>query len=631
MMDGGGAARGVGGEERRYVHLAPETVTNVAEAIGITSLSAGVAKDLAEDTTYRLREIADACSQFLRHSRKRKLTTDILNKVFKHKNIEPVIGHKKSRILGCDSFEYLPEGELFVESDREIHLVNESLQPVNNKGIEESQIIVSASWIALQGVALSTTQEEGKVNPTETSIKTSLLQYYTTATNHLLGDSEQLCLLVLQDLRENNRVTPLLPYLVTFSRVCLNRYKENSVITARLIRLISALFSNPHINLSPKPYLSYLVSALLGFLIKENKDLNPVEHVQLAACVLSQALYRWATPTNLLRTQTLKALKENSSNHLSYAQYGSLYSLFILGPQVLEECLMPLYETLLSNLWTSLAQEQQRSCARNGSTSGGGHQLGNWSLGLLRLIGAKVVSHWRKRRADYRAAKNLYKLLDVYFGDSLVPFIFPTGGSDRTDAGRSRRLAPTAGQGHGRLRIRKVRTMPTTLGSGGPRHEAVGGGGAGGTGAGGNGDLFGAPRHLDRGFFSAHEDFNFLADMGVPSDIFETADLDATERQEHDFSGYFKSRTVNLSKSATMMFPEAKPFRFRARAVKFNLGPCRQEDPDKLKRSVLAAERGRRMVAWRHLVAGGRARQTKGATRRPSGIANYCHLISFNL
>ena len=42
--------------------------------------------------------------------------------------------------------------------------------------------------------------------------------------------------MLLQDLRQNPRLTPLLPYLVTFSRVCLNRYKENSVVTGRLIR-----------------------------------------------------------------------------------------------------------------------------------------------------------------------------------------------------------------------------------------------------------------------------------------------------------------------------------------------------------------------------------------------------------
>ena len=72
-----------------------------------------------------------------------------MNKAFKCRNVEPVIGHKKNRILGCDSFEYLPEGEIFVESDREINLVSESLQ--GTQALPETQITVSASWISLQG------------------------------------------------------------------------------------------------------------------------------------------------------------------------------------------------------------------------------------------------------------------------------------------------------------------------------------------------------------------------------------------------------------------------------------------------------------------------------------------------
>ena len=69
-------------------------------------------------------------------------------------------------------------------------------------------------------------------------------------------------------------------------------------------RLISAVFSNPHLNLAPKPYLSYLVSTLLSSIILERRDKSapPVlDHVDLAAGVLSHTLQRWATPVNQLR------------------------------------------------------------------------------------------------------------------------------------------------------------------------------------------------------------------------------------------------------------------------------------------------------------------------------------------
>lgn len=581
------------GEERRYVHLDPETVLNVAESLGISNLGTNLAKELAEDVTFRLREVADVCSRFLRHSRKRKLTTDIVNKAFKVKNIEPVIGHKKSRILGCDSFEYLPEGEIFVESEREINLVSESLQA--SQPIEESQITVSASWISLQGVPLNGSTDEGKVNPSLSSLPAVLVQYYTAVTGCILGDSEQLCLSVLKDLRTNGRLTPLLPYLVTFSRVCLNRYKENSLITARLIRLISSLFSNPHLNLSPKPYLSYLVSALLGFLIKENKDLNPVEHVQLAATVLSQALRRWATPTNQLRAQTLKALRDNCGNHLAYSQYGSIFSLCILGPQVLEECLLPQYETLLSSLWSVLKQEKKRSAASSSFS------LGQWSLGLLKAVGTTLIRYWRSNGGGggYKSIKNLYSLLDVYFGDSLVPFVTSSG------VGRPPRSTEPR-----KLRIRRLRRLQNSQPAmAAARSEQI--------------DLFGDPRNLDRGLFSAQEDFNYLADMGLPSDIFETAEVEQGGQQENrETNGFFKPRMINISKSALLQFPDARPFKMKPRAIRLNMGPCRQIEPERYSQKRFGmVERGRRMVPWRNLVVGGRrGRKPSSATTPPDYI-----------
>jgi hypothetical protein len=79
---------------------------------------------------------------------------------------------------------------------------------------------------------------------------------------------------------------------------------SNELFYLFFCRLISALFSNPYLNLAPKPYLSYLVSTLLSSIILERRDKSapPVlDHVDLAAGVLSQTLRRWATPVNQLR------------------------------------------------------------------------------------------------------------------------------------------------------------------------------------------------------------------------------------------------------------------------------------------------------------------------------------------
>ena len=211
--------------------------------------------------------------------------------------------------------------------------------------------------------------------------------------------------------------------------------------------------------------------------------------------------------------------------------------------------MLPQFESLLSSLWNRLQQQQQQQ------ESGAANQLGNWSLGLVKLAGTKLVRYWKLNNGDFKSVKNLYSLLDAYFGDSLVPYISGQG------TGRS-----AQSKEHGRLSIRRVR-MLTHRPVAAPRQEP--------------GDMFGESRNLERGFFSSQENFNFLADMGVPSDIFETGELDPADRNENDFSGYFKQRTVNLSKNAAIVFPEAKPFKFKPRAIKLNLGPCRQMEPDR--------------------------------------------------
>ena len=289
------------------------------------------------------------------------------------------------------------------------------------------------------------------------------------------------------------------------------------------------------------------------------------------------------------------------------------YNLFVV-----EECLLPQYETLLSSLWSVLKQEKKRGVASPSFS------LGQWSLGLLKTVGTMLIRHWRSNGGDYKSIKNLYSLLDVYFGDSLVPFITSSG------VGRAMKSVEP-----GKLRIRRLRRLQNSQPVA-ARPEHV--------------DLFGDPRNLDRGMFSAQEDFNYLADMGVPSDIFETAEVEQGGRQENgENNGFFKPRIINISKSTLVQFPDARPFKMKPRAIRLNMGPCRQIEPErysqvssfinKSQKSKIGhlhiffifyifyffqkrfgmVERGRRMVPWRNLVVGGRRGQ-KSSTTLPDYI-----------
>ncbi|NXS19515.1 TAF6L factor, partial [Mystacornis crossleyi] len=102
----------------------------MAESAGL-ELSDDVAALLAEDVCYRLREATQNSSQFLKHTRRRRLTVEDFNRALRWSNVEAV--------CGCGSQDSLPlrplrEGDLFFPEDREVNLVELALATNIPKG-----------------------------------------------------------------------------------------------------------------------------------------------------------------------------------------------------------------------------------------------------------------------------------------------------------------------------------------------------------------------------------------------------------------------------------------------------------------------------------------------------------------
>ena len=83
------------------------------------------------------------------------MTTEIVNKVFKCKKIEPVLGHAGTlgtQYPGQHGFQYITEADRMVDADQEVDLVTESLNMSESGGsVAEMDMKVSCSWLAIQG------------------------------------------------------------------------------------------------------------------------------------------------------------------------------------------------------------------------------------------------------------------------------------------------------------------------------------------------------------------------------------------------------------------------------------------------------------------------------------------------
>lgn len=100
--------------------VCPESITQIAESIGITNVGEEVACSLAEDVSYKIQEIIHASCTLMRQSKRRKLLTSDVNSTLSTSNVSHIFGHLQKE---DSSFFRLPEADIYVAEDHEVDLL----------------------------------------------------------------------------------------------------------------------------------------------------------------------------------------------------------------------------------------------------------------------------------------------------------------------------------------------------------------------------------------------------------------------------------------------------------------------------------------------------------------------------
>ena len=576
-----------------FVQVSPESVTVAGETIGITNLPGNVTRALAEDVSYRTREVASLASLFLRHSRKRKLTVDDMNLALKWSDVEQVVGQGGGREVAVSQlYTHIPELDMFVDTDTELDMVDTSLADTKPMVDQETRLNVTASWLHVEGGG-----DTQQLTP-------HLQQYYNAVVTCVLGDSESLCSKMLRDVASNGKISPLLTYLITFARHIMKRFQNKTKLITRMLRLISAIFSNPHLNLSPKPYLSHLVTALLETVLCSN--MAAADHVVFASTILSLALTRWATPVNQLQCQTLNHLRDVVHHDRSQVpghglkQVGALTCLTLLGPSLLCDSLHP----WPAQLWSLL---DNVACVNTNVS------VLQWAA--VRSAAAGIFNFWLSDTSDHCTPNwSFYADMYQYFGDSLVPHLKPITKGHIKPKKTPIKLPET----YGRMRLRKIKSIC----GGKPKPDV----------------RQAAAENSDRSdmepILTASQNFEFLADMGVPSDIFDEPVMDfdnlgdsrpnyvqqQSVTSTHSNNSY--NRHFNISRSVRETFPDITPVR-RNRNISIQLPLI----PSNHRPGKGTSDTSKyNCVTWRHLVTGGRV-GTKYRRAEGNKINKICSYI----
>ncbi|RMB90519.1 hypothetical protein DUI87_33120 [Hirundo rustica rustica] len=316
-------------EERRFVELPRDSVRLMAESAGV-ELSDEVAALLAEDVCYRLREATQNSSQFLKHTRRRRLTVEDFNRALRWSNVEAV--------CGCGSQDSLPfrplrEGDLFFPEDREVNLVELALATNIPKGCAETAVRVPSAV---------------------SSLTDDLLKYYQHVTRAVLGDDPQLMKVALQDLQSNPKIAALLPYFV-YVVSGVKSVSHDLEQLSRLLHLARSLLQNPFLCLGS--YVCSLMGSVLYCVLEPlAASINPLnDHWTLrdyAALLLGRIFWSHGELVRGLYQQILLSLQKVLADPVRplCSHYGAVVGLHALGWKAVERVLYPHLPTYWPNL-----------------------------------------------------------------------------------------------------------------------------------------------------------------------------------------------------------------------------------------------------------------------------------------
>ncbi|ODV95255.1 hypothetical protein PACTADRAFT_23540, partial [Pachysolen tannophilus NRRL Y-2460] len=140
-----------------------DTVKDVAESLGLSNLNDEVAKNLAMDVEYRIHEILEQAIKFMRHSKRKTLTTQDIDRSLKALNLEPLYGYDATRplvfkeaIVGAGSNLYYIDDDV-VPFEK---LINQPLPKIPR------HCTFTAHWLSIEGIQPSIPQ-----NPLVSDIK----------------------------------------------------------------------------------------------------------------------------------------------------------------------------------------------------------------------------------------------------------------------------------------------------------------------------------------------------------------------------------------------------------------------------------------------------------------------------
>ncbi|KAH9034361.1 transcription initiation factor TFIID complex 60 kDa subunit [Lactarius deliciosus] len=306
-----------------------DSVKDAAEALGITNLPEPVASALASDVEYRIHQVIEEASRFMRHARRTTLTTSDIDRALRVLNVEPLYGHSAyTTPVFRRSLPYpqlASAGPVYFVEDEEVDF---------ERVLREEKLVLppsvrwTAHWLAVEGVqplipenppavprddpssaALGAAASDKRAGQQAALVKQVLSRelqlYYARLTNRIAA---------LASLRHDAGLQLLLPYLVRWvgeGVVGVLHDGAQDDASGRtlevLLDVISALLENT--TLFVEPYLHQILPPVLSVLLHSSLPQMHSTHLRKsAASALARVLKQHSATYPSLAPRIMKTL-----------------------------------------------------------------------------------------------------------------------------------------------------------------------------------------------------------------------------------------------------------------------------------------------------------------------------------
>ncbi|KAL1956804.1 hypothetical protein VTO42DRAFT_6754 [Malbranchea cinnamomea] len=365
----------------------PDNIRDVAESVGIASLSDDVVENLARDVEYRIAQVLEEALKFMRHAKRTVLTTQDVSNALRVLDVEPLYGYETTRPLRFGEATIGPGQPLFYVEDDEVDfekLINAPLPRVPR------EISFTAHWLAVEGVqptipqnptpadsrsmeltskganananlAAMSGNENVAVKPLVKHILSKELQlYFEKVCNAFLDESnEDYRVAAFASLKEDPGLHQLVPYFVQFVSEKVTHNLKDLFVLTQMMRMTEALIQNK--SLYVDPYVASLIPPVLTCVIGRQlgNNVDPLEQFalrELSASLIGMIAKKYSHSSHTLKPRLARTFLKNflDPGKPFGTHYGAIIGLHAIGgPDVIRELILPnlpTYELVLKDV-----------------------------------------------------------------------------------------------------------------------------------------------------------------------------------------------------------------------------------------------------------------------------------------